>query len=377
MSLKTGLKNRPVFSLLSKTGLFIHNHINISPMKNDMETAPAAKAAPDMPANKAAGLDRRISVAPMMGWTDKHDRYFLRLISPNALLYTVMITTGALIYGKKTEILEFNPEEHPVALQLGGSDPKDLGTCAKMAEHYGYDEVNLNCGCPSDRVQRGQFGACLMTEPKLVADCIDAMKQTTDIPVTVKTRIGIDEQDSYQFLLDFIAPIAEKGCDTFIIHARKAWLNGLSPAENRTIPPLKWDVVYQLKRDLPQLNIILNGGIKTVEDVKEIMPHVDGVMIGREAYQNPYFLAALEAEIYGTPADQIRSRHDVIHTLMPYIERCLQNGLPLKDISRHILGLYQGLPGARRWRQILSSDAYRPAAGTDVVKEALKQVPEV
>lgn len=346
-------------------------------MKNIPDTATAPHATPAQIGQTRPVLDRRVSVAPMMGWTDKHDRYFLRLISPHALLYTVMITTGALIYGKKTEILEFNPEEHPVALQLGGSDPNDLGICAKMAEDYGYDEVNLNCGCPSDRVQRGQFGACLMGEPKLVANCIDAMKQATDIPVTVKTRIGIDEQDSYQFLLDFIAPIAEKGCDTFIIHARKAWLNGLSPAENRTIPPLKWDVAYQLKKDLPQLNIILNGGIKTVEDVKEIMPHVDGVMIGREAYQNPYFLAALEQAVFETPVEKIPSRHDVMHALLPYIDRCLQNGMPLKDISRHILGLYQGLPGARRFRQILSSEAYRPAANTDVVREAMKQVADV
>ena len=346
-------------------------------MKNIPDTATAPHAAPEQTGQTRPVLDRRVSVAPMMGWTDKHDRYFLRLISPHALLYTVMITTGALIYGKKTEILEFNPEEHPVALQLGGSDPKDLGICAKMAEDYGYDEVNLNCGCPSDRVQRGQFGACLMGEPALVADCIDAMKQATDIPVTVKTRIGIDEQDSYQFLLDFIAPIAEKGCDTFILHARKAWLNGLSPAENRTIPPLKWDVVYQLKKDLPHLNIILNGGIKSVEDVQEIMPHVDGVMIGREAYQNPYFLAALEQAIFETPAEKIPTRHDVMRALLPYIDRCLQNGATLKDISRHILGLYQGLPGARRFRQILSSDAYRPAANTDVVREAMKQVADV
>jgi tRNA-dihydrouridine synthase A len=375
MPLKIRLKKHVVSGAPRKTGLFIHNNINISPMKNALDIAPAARAAKTAPA--AAGLDRRVSVAPMMGWTDKHDRYFLRLISPNALLYTVMITTGALVYGKKTDLLAFNPEEHPVALQLGGSDPKELGICAKMAENYGYDEVNLNCGCPSDRVQRGQFGACLMATPRLVADCIDAMKQATDIPVTVKTRIGIDENDSYQFLLDFIAPIAEKGCDTFIIHARKAWLNGLSPAENRTIPPLKWDVAYRLKKDLPQLKIILNGGIKTVEHVQEILPHVDGVMIGREAYQNPYFLAELETTVFGTPPEKIRSRHDVMQQLMPYIERCLQNGLPLKDISRHILGLYQGLPGARRFRQILSSDAYRPGAGTDVVREALKQVPDV
>lgn len=336
---------------------------------------PATQAPAPTSARKAP--DATISVAPMMGWTDRHDRYFMRLISPNALLYTVMITTGALIYGKKLSILEFSPEEHPVALQLGGSDPKDLGICAKMAENYGYDEVNLNCGCPSDRVQRGQFGACLMSEPKLVADCIDSMKQATDIPVTVKTRIGIDEHDSYQFLLDFIGPIAEKGCETFIIHARKAWLNGLSPAENRTIPPLKWDVVYKLKQDFPDLNIILNGGVKTLAHVQEALTKVDGVMIGREAYQNPYFLAELEQHIFKTPADQIRSRYAVIQDLLPYIDASLQNGIPLKDISRHILGLFQGLPGARRWRQILSSEAYQPAANSNLIRRALEQVPEL
>lgn len=317
-------------------------------------------------------IDRTVSVAPMMGWTDRHDRYFLRLISPNALLYTVMITTGALIYGKKLHVLDYNPEEHPVALQLGGSDPKDLAACAKIAEGYGYDEINLNCGCPSDRVQRGQFGACLMSSPALVADCIDAMKQATEVPVTVKTRIGIDEQDSYQFLLDFIGPIAEKGCSTFIIHARKAWLNGLSPAENRTIPPLKWETAYQLKKDFPHLEIILNGGIRTTAQIGEALQHLDGVMIGREAYQNPYFLAQVERDILGTT--NIRSRREVIEALMPYIDINLQNGTPLKDISRHILGLFQGLHGARRWRQILSSEAYKPAANSDLILSALAAV---
>ncbi|MCE9508617.1 MAG: tRNA dihydrouridine(20/20a) synthase DusA [Alphaproteobacteria bacterium] len=316
--------------------------------------------------------DRRISVAPMMGWTDRHDRYFLRLISPHALLYTVMITTGAIVFGKKLEVLEYSPEEHPIALQLGGSDPRDLAHCTKLAEQYGYDEVNLNCGCPSERVQNGKFGACLMAEPQLVAECIDAMKQEVSIPVTVKTRIGIDDRDSYQFLTDFIGPIAEKGCDTFIIHARKALLNGISPAENRSVPPLKWDVAYRLKQDFPQLTIVLNGGIKSIEDIQKSMEHVDGVMIGREAYQNPYFLADVEREIFGNK--NVRSRHEVIEAMMPYIDRSLQNDADLKDITRHILGLYQGLPGARRWRQILSEEAYKPAANANVVREALKHV---
>jgi tRNA-dihydrouridine synthase A len=329
------------------------------------DIAQAPKASPDR-------VDRRVSVAPMMGWTDRHDRYFMRLISPNALLYTVMITTGALIYGKKLHVLDYSAEEHPIALQLGGSDPADLAACAKIAESYGYDEINLNCGCPSDRVQRGQFGACLMSSPALVADCIDAMKQATDIPVTVKTRIGIDDQDSYQFLLDFVGPIAEKGCHSFTIHARKAWLNGLSPAENRTIPPLKWETAYQLKKDFPHLEIILNGGIKTTEHITEALKHVDGVMIGREAYQNPYFMSEVERTVFGT--ENLRSRREVIEALMPYIDNNLQNGIPLKDISRHILGLFQGLHGARRWRQILSSEAYKPAAGSDLIRVAMAAV---
>ena len=269
-------------------------------------------------------------------------------------------------------MLDYNPEEHPVALQLGGSDPKELAECAKLAEQYGYDEVNLNCGCPSDRVQKGKFGACLMAKPQLVADGIDAMRQVVSIPVTVKTRIGIDNLDSYQFLLDFVGKIAEKGCDTFIIHARKALLNGLSPAENRTVPPLNYDRAYQLKRDFPNLNIILNGGIKTVESIQDALKNLDGVMIGREAYSNPYFLAQVEREIFGNTA--VRTRGEVLDALMPYIDRSLQNGVPLKDITRHILGLYQGLRGGRKWRQILSEEAYKPAANANTVLMARAQV---
>lgn len=317
-------------------------------------------------------LDRRLSVAPMMGWTDRHDRYLLRLISPNALLYTVMITTGALIYGKKLHVLEYSPEEHPVALQFGGSDPKELAACAKISDDYGYDEINLNCGCPSDRVQKGQFGACLMANPKLVAECYDAMKQVTETPVTIKSRIGIDDFDSYQFLLDFIGPIADKGCDTFIIHARKALLDGLSPAENRVIPPLKWDVAYKLKQDFPNLTIVLNGGIKTLDHVREGLTHTDGVMIGREAYSNPYFLSDIEREIFGT--QNLPDRLAVVDTMIPYIENMAKAGEPLKDITRHMLGLFQGLPGARRWRQVLSQEAYKPEADSSVVRLALSEM---
>lgn len=308
----------------------------------------------------------------MMGWTDRHDRYFMRLITPNTLLYTVMITTGALIHGQKQDVLDFNPEEHPVALQLGGSDPADLAACAKMAEERGYDEVNLNCGCPSERVQKGQFGACLMAAPQLVADCVDAMRQAVHIPVTVKTRIGIDDQDSYQFLTDFVGPIAEKGCDTFIIHARKAILGGLSPAENRRVPPLKYDTAYRLKKDFPHLSIVLNGGITTIDQIKTALQSLDGVMIGREAYQNPYFMAEVERDIFGNT--DVLSRDEVIERMIPYVKKCLADGIPVKDVTRHILGLYQSSRGAKRWRQVLSTEAYLPAANEDVIYRALSEM---
>lgn len=320
----------------------------------------------------AKTIDRRVSVAPMMGWTDRHDRYFLRLIAPDVLLYTVMLTTGAIIHGDCGFHLEFNEEEHPVALQLGGSDPADLARCAKIGQDYGYDEINLNCGCPSDRVQRGRFGACLMREAALVADCVDAMKQGTDIPVTVKTRIGVDELDSYDFLTDFVGTVADKGCEVFIIHARKAWLNGLSPKDNRTVPPLKWDTVYRLKRDFPHLRIILNGGVKTLAHVREGLEHTDGVMIGREAYQNPWFLSEIEKDTLG--AQKLRDRDAVVEAMTAYAEREMEKGVKLKDITRHILGLYRGLPGARGWRRILSEEAYKPGAKVDLIRIAAQQI---
>lgn len=323
-------------------------------------------------------LDRRVAVAPMMGWTDRHDRYFLRLISPNALLYTVMLTSGALLHGDCERFLQFNAAEHPVALQLGGSDPQELATAAKLGEAAGYDEINLNCGCPSDRVQRGSFGACMMKQPALVADCIAAMTAAVAVPVTVKARIGVDEFDSYEFLCDFISQVADKGgCEVFIIHARKAWLNGLNPKQNRTVPPLRWDIVHRLKQDFPHLTIILNGGLDNLADVRTQMQHSDGVMIGREAYQNPYFLAALEEGVFGSPATTLRSRHDVIHALLPYIEEELSKGAVLHDITRHILGIFLGLPGAKKWRRILSEKAFLPAAGPEVVLEALSHVAEI
>jgi len=324
------------------------------------------------------GPDRRISVAPMMGWTDRHDRYFLRLIAPNILLYTVMLTTGALLHGDRRGFLRFDPAEHPVALQLGGSDPADLAKAAKYGEAEGYDEINLNCGCPSDRVQRGAFGACLMAKPRLVADCVAAMRDAVSVPVTVKTRIGIDDHDSYGFLCDFIGTISGKGgCDTFIVHARKAWLKGLNPKQNRTVPPLRRDIVRRIKQDFPQLTIITNGGLASEEEVTEELRHTDGVMIGREAYQNPYFLSSLERNVLGTPAHRLRSRRQVIEDLIPYMEREMRSGTALKDIARHILGLFQGLPGARNWRRHLSENACRPGAQISDITAALAHIHDI
>jgi tRNA-dihydrouridine synthase A len=316
-------------------------------------------------------LNRLISIAPMMDWTDRHDRYFLRLISPNALLYTEMITTGALIHGDSHRFLAYNQAEHPIALQLGGSDPKALALCAKMGEDYGYDEINLNVGCPSDRVKSGRFGACLMLDPALVAECVAAMREVVKIPVTVKCRIGVDDHDSYEKLSHFIKTIAAAGCDVFIIHARKAWLNGLSPKQNREIPPLRYDVVQQIKQDFPKLAIIMNGGIKLIADIKSHLQLVDGVMIGREAYSNPYFLADIEKQIFVND-DSVKTRHTVIEKLLPYIEEQLKDNVKLASITRHILGLFQGEPGARSWRRYLSENAFKVGANADVVKDALQ-----
>ncbi|MFP1892355.1 tRNA dihydrouridine(20/20a) synthase DusA [Lonsdalea quercina] len=315
----------------------------------------------------------RFSVAPMLDWTDRHCRYFHRLLSRQALLYTEMVTTGAIIHGKG-DYLAYSEEEHPVALQLGGSDPAALAQCAKLAEARGYDEINLNVGCPSDRVQNGRFGACLMADAALVADCVKAMRDVVSIPVTVKTRIGIDEQDSYPFLCDFIDKVATRGgCDNFIVHARKAWLSGLSPKENREIPPLDYPRVYQLKQDFPALTLALNGGIKTLAEAREHLTHLDGVMVGREAYQNPGLLAQVDRELFG--ADRAPDPFSVVESLYPYIERELSQGAYLGHITRHILGLFQGVPGARRWRRYLSENAHRPGADVSVVEKALSLVP--
>ncbi len=323
--------------------------------------------------NPADKLDRRFAIAPMMDWSDHHCRYFWRLLTREALLYTEMVTTGALIHGDRERFLHFNPEEHPVALQLGGSDPVELARCARWAREWGYDEVNLNCGCPSDRVQSGMFGACLMARPQLVADCVKAMLDACEIPVTVKHRIGIDHMESYQELVDFVAPIAAVGCEVFIVHARKAWLQGLSPKENREIPPLNYPWVYRLKNDFPELSIVINGGIQTLQECTEHLQRVDGVMIGREAYQNPWMLAEVDSRLYGLD-NPARSRDDVMEDLLPYVERQLAGGTQLNHVTRHILGLYQGVPGARKFRRYLSENAYKKAAGVEVLLQAFSLV---
>ena len=303
----------------------------------------------------------------MMDWTDRHCQMFHRQITRHTWLYTEMVTTGALIHGDVERHLNFNEEEHPVALQLGGSEPDDLAQCAKLGEKWGYDEVNLNCGCPSERVQKGAFGACLMAEPKLVADCVKAMRDVVDIDVTVKHRIGIDHVESYDFVRDFVGTIADAGCKTFIVHARNAILKGLSPKENREIPPLKPEYAYQLKRDFPHLEILINGGVKTLAEIDAHLEHVDGVMLGREAYHNPYLMAAFDARYYGDETAP-KTRAEILQAMLPYIADQLARygkggtGLRLNSITRHMLGLMTGLPGARTFRQTLS-DAKKLAAG--------------
>lgn len=319
---------------------------------------------------------RRLSVAPMLDWTTRDFRYFARLLSRRALLYTEMVTTGALLHGDAARHLAFDASEHPLALQLGGSDPRALAACARLAvDGFGYDEINLNCGCPSDRVQEGRFGACLMAEPALVADCVAAMRAAVPaaVPVTVKTRIGIDDLDSYEALAAFVATVAAAGCGVFVIHARKAWLSGLSPKENREIPPLRYEIAQQLKRDFPQLSISLNGGVPSLAAARAHLDWADGVMIGRAAYENPWLLAGADAAIWGD-APLPRSRHDVVAALEPYVERHLARGGRLAHITRHVLGLFQGVPGARAWRQYLSAHAHRPGAGVEVLRAAAAQV---
>lgn len=318
-------------------------------------------------------LNSTFSVAPMLDWTDRHERYFLRLISHHALLYTEMVTTGAIIFGDRDRYLQFNKEEHPVALQLGGSDIKHLAECTKIAEDYGYDEVNLNLGCPSNRVQNGSFGACMMAEPELVGECIAAMKQSVKIPVSAKTRIGIDDKDSFEELVHFVGTLHEAGCENFVIHARKAILKGLSPKENRTIPPLKYDVVYKIKELFPQCHISLNGGVKTLDETLMHLKHVDGVMMGREAYHNPYLLSDVDRLIFEDD-HAVLTRHQIVECMFPYIEKEMQKGVRLQSIVRHMLGIFQGVKGTKAWKRYISENAHKEDAGLDVLKHALTLV---
>ena len=302
-------------------------------------------------------VNRRFSVAPMMDWTDHHCRYFLRLLSKRTLLYSEMVTTGALIYGDSARFLRYDPSEHPIALQLGGSHPTDLATCTKMAETAGFDEVNLNVGCPSDRVQNNMIGACLMGHPQLVADCVKQMQDAVQIPVTVKHRIGINGRDSYEQLCEFIGTVSEAGCQSFTVHARIAILEGLSPKENRDIPPLRYDIAAQLKTDFPDLEFVLNGGIKTLTECSEHLQTFDGVMIGREAYHNPWLLSEVDHQLFGDAQREI-TRTEILEQLRPYIVQHIAQGGKATHVTRHILGIAQGFQGARRFRQLLSADIH-------------------
>jgi tRNA-dihydrouridine synthase A len=324
----------------------------------------------------------RMSVAPMMDWTDKNCRFFHRLLTQRTRLYTEMVTTGALIHGDVKRHLQFNEQENPLALQLGGSEPADLAQCAKLGEQWGYDEINLNCGCPSERVQRGSFGACLMNEPQLVRDCVKAMVDVVSVPVTVKHRIGIDKAESYEFVRDFVGTVAEGGCNVFIVHARNAWLKGLSPKENREVPPLRYEMVHQLKRDFPQLTIVLNGGVTTTAQVHEQLKHIDGVMIGREAYHHPWWMSEWDEEFFAslTPSPVLTGegrgegavlvREQIEQSLIPYLQKEVNNGLHLHTMTRQLMGLWNGEPGGRKWRQVLSDNKLRDLSVSEVFELA-------
>ncbi|OJW38470.1 MAG: tRNA dihydrouridine(20/20a) synthase DusA [Rhodanobacter sp. 67-28] len=312
--------------------------------------------------------DKIIAVAPMMDWTDRHCRYFHRLLSPRARLYTEMVTSAALVRGKQLRLLEHSQQEHPLALQLGGSEPQELAQAARFGAEAGYDEINLNVGCPSDRVQSGRFGACLMREPALVGECVKAMRDAVEVPVTVKCRIGVDDQDDYAGLQHFTETMLAAGVRVLVVHARKAWLKGLSPKENREIPPLDYERVYRLKREFPELVVVVNGGITTVEQVRTHLARLDGVMLGRAAYHDPYLLAQIEHALHGEP---LPTRESVLQRLRPYIEAELARGTAFKHISRHLLGLYQGEPGARAFRRALSEGAHLPGAGWALLQQAM------
>lgn len=324
----------------------------------------------NLAANSATALRRRFSIAPMMDCSDRHARYFLRLFSANILLYTEMVTAAAIVNGDRDYLLGFNHEEHPLAVQLGGSDPEQLYRAAQICAEFDYDEINLNCGCPSDRVQSGQFGACLMQEPGLVAECVAALRSACDLPVTVKHRTGIDQQDDYERFLGFATAQIDAGAEALIVHARNAWLQGLNPKQNREIPPLKYDWVYRLKRDLADCEIIINGGINSLDACLQHLQKVDGVMLGREPYRNPYMLHDVDRVIFAQPQIEIPDRLEVLHRMYPYIERQLSQGLPLTRVARHLVGLFHGEPNGRRWRRYLSENAYRKNAGIETLQQA-------
>jgi tRNA-dihydrouridine synthase A len=321
------------------------------------------------------GLSHKICVAPMMECTDRHQRYFMRLITCHAVLYTEMITAAALLNGDRGRLLRFDGSEHPVALQLGGSDPASMASCARMGEDFGYDEININVGCPSPRVSAGRFGACLLDEPQTIAECVAAMRGAVDIPVTVKTRIGLDRDESATRLYELVGLARQAGCSTFIVHARNAWLDGLSPKQNRDVPPLRYEAVHTLKHDFPQLEIVINGGIRDMRDVHEHLRHCDGAMLGREAYANPYLLIGVDREFYGAGGEW-QTRAAIMQRFLPYVERQIAEGVPLSAITRHILGLYRGRPGARAWRQTVCANSRAPGAGATTLRAAVALIEE-
>ncbi|WP_051559972.1 tRNA dihydrouridine(20/20a) synthase DusA [Marinobacterium jannaschii] len=333
------------------------------------------ESRPDPVNLKPVSVNRRFCVAPMLDWTTSHCRVFHRRISQHAVLYTEMVTTGALIHADEARFLRYDPSEQPVALQLGGSNPSELTKCSQMAEQWGYNEVNLNVGCPSDRVQNNMIGACLMAHPELVAECLSQMQQAVSIPVTVKHRLGIDDMNSYEELHHFVDIVRQSGCRTFIIHARKAILQGLSPKENRDIPPLIYDWVYRIKQAFPELEIIINGGIKTLDECEQHLQHIDGVMLGREAYQNPYMMAEVDQRLYGTESPT-PDRKQIATELIPYIETQLEQGVYLNHMLRHILGLFHAQRGGRQFRRYISENAHKPGAGVEVLRSALDLIPD-
>ncbi|MCH7821937.1 MAG: tRNA dihydrouridine(20/20a) synthase DusA [Proteobacteria bacterium] len=316
---------------------------------------------------------RKISIAPMMDWTDRHCRYFMRSLSPGCMLYTEMITAAAIVRGDAVKLLRYDESEHPIALQLGGNDPAMMTRAARRAEEFAYDEININIGCPSDRVISGQFGACLMRTPAIVAACFRSMRDAVDVPVTIKNRIGIDDHDSYEFLENFVETLSAAGCSKFVVHARIAILGGMSPKDNRSVPPLDYERVFRLKREHPELEIVLNGGVQDIEQIDELLQQLDGVMIGRQAYQHPYFL--VEIEHYLRPEWQMPDRHAIVAQMIPYIEEQLAQGERLHRITRHMLGLFAGQPGARAWRRYLSENDHQDGAGVEVVLAALEAMP--